>query len=310
MRTAQAALPLWGFEGAAITLIAARENAVFRVDQDGHTMALRVHRSGYRTDAELTSELDWMAAVSAAGLSVPNPLPSLSGQHLQVVDGSQVDVLSWLSGETLDRAMPQWGTTARADIFRRLGVEMARLHAASDAWPSADTCARPAWDQAGLLGDAPLWDRFWENPGLTADDRTRLITFRARANAALTAMAGDLDIGLIHADLVPANIMVDGDAMHFIDFDDGGFGYRVFDLATALLKHWAEPDFDTLKGALVAGYMSVRPLNMHALGLFLALRAATYVGWNITRADEDTTGARNARFITQATQQIEAYLQA
>ena len=39
--------------------------------------------------------------------------------------------------------------------------------------------------------------------------------------------------------------MVDGTTMQMIDFDDGGFGYRLFDIATALLKHRDAPDFRT-----------------------------------------------------------------
>ena len=31
-----------------------------------------------------------------------------------------------------------------------------------------------------------------------------------------------------------------------LDFDDGGFGFRVFDLATTLLKNLAEPDYPAL----------------------------------------------------------------
>ena len=66
-----AALKLWGLEGADCAFVAGRENQVFRVDHSGETFALRIKRPGYRTKAELQSELDWMAAMDAAGLAVP-----------------------------------------------------------------------------------------------------------------------------------------------------------------------------------------------------------------------------------------------
>lgn len=307
MSIVDAALPFWGLNGAVVTLIAARENTVYRVDHATGSYALRLHRQGYRTDLQLAAELEWMAWTARAGLSVPDPLASLSGAYLRIVEGVQVDVLNWLSGDTLDILLPEMNGKTRAQLFNTLGREMARLHKASDAWPKATTCDRPAWNVDGLLGDAPLWDRFWDNPGLTSQQKTLFLNFRAKAKSDLTDLAPSLDYGLIHADLVPGNALMDGEVLHFIDFDDGGFGFRLFELATALLKQRREADFDALKSALLAGYTAERRLDVTALDLFIALRAATYVGWNISRAQEDATGARNARFIAQAEDVIEAY---
>ena len=93
MSVVQDALPIWGLEGSKASLVAARENAVFRVERSQGPLALRVHRQGYRTDAELRSELDWMAELANAGLSVPVPLASVSGELLHRVKAHQVDVL-------------------------------------------------------------------------------------------------------------------------------------------------------------------------------------------------------------------------
>jgi Ser/Thr protein kinase RdoA (MazF antagonist) len=103
MTTAEKALPLWGLEGAEITLIAARENSVYRLDHPTGQFALRLHRVGYRTDAQLTAELDWMAWVAQSGLSLPTPRMSLSGSHLRIVDDIQVDVLGGLEAGTAVR---------------------------------------------------------------------------------------------------------------------------------------------------------------------------------------------------------------
>ncbi|MBO9468215.1 phosphotransferase [Tropicibacter sp. R15_0] len=309
MTTAEKALPLWGLEGAEVTLIAARENTVYRLDHPAGKFALRLHRAGYRTDAQLTAELDWMAWVSQSGLSVPTPRMSLSGSHLQIVDGIQVDVLGWLEGGTLDRSLPEMGAATRELTFETLGRNMAKLHIASDAWPAAGDSARPVWDANGLVGDAPLWDRFWDNPALSDGQRDLLLAFREKARSDLAALAPSLDYGLIHADLVPGNVMVQGPQLHLIDFDDGGFGFRLFEIATALLKNLTLPDFDTLKSSLISGYHAERQLDMTHLDLFLALRAVTYVGWNISRTNEDKSGARNARFIRDAEILATSYLE-
>jgi len=308
MNTAEHALAHWGFEGANVDLVAARENAVYRVDWKGQSFALRLHRQGYRTKQELLSELDWMAHLSANGVSVPEPRPSANGAKLVIVDGTQVDVLSWLSGGTLDEFWSDMDAPTRRKTLHQLGVQMARLHEISDAWPGAAQCTRPHWNKDGFVGSAPLWDRFWENPKLTPVQKELLIAFRDRADQDLEALAPNLDYGLIHADLCSQNIMVDNDVLYMIDFDDGGFGFRLFEIVTALVRHRADPDYEALKSNLIAGYHSVRPLDMAAFDLIMALRAATYVGWNITRSAEDPKGERNARHIKAAIDCAAAYL--
>jgi Ser/Thr protein kinase RdoA (MazF antagonist) len=306
--TVEQALTHWGILGAHYKLIAARENEVYKVTTAIDTFALRLHRQGYRTDTELWSELKWMEAVSAGGIKVPAPIASTSGDVLHVIGGVQVDVLTWMVGETLDVTLAQQETKTRIALLHTLGQNMARLHDLSDAWDKPKDFARCAWDIDGLLGEAPLWDRFWDNPALTSDEYDLFNTFRHRARADLTNQASDLGYGLIHADLVAANVMVNGTDLNFIDFDDGGYGYRVFEVATALLKHIDAPDYLHLKQALIDGYSAGRATDLGSLSLFMALRAATYVGWNIKRTDEDGGAARNARFINTAAKLAAAYL--
>jgi len=60
---AERALPEWRLGETKTELISRSENVVFRVDtRDGKAYALRVHRPGYHTLAELESEPIWTAA--------------------------------------------------------------------------------------------------------------------------------------------------------------------------------------------------------------------------------------------------------
>lgn len=302
------ALALWGLGGADHHLVAARENEVFRISAPDRTVALRLHRKGYRSDQELRSELAWMAAVSDGGIGVPAPIPSATGEMLHVVEGVQVDVLSWLNGVSVQKALDARDAAVRADLFGEIGRQIAALHHIIDAWTPPEGFARCAWDREGLLGDAPLWGRFWDNPLLMAEDRRVMLELREVATAELRQLESSLDYGLIHADLVSENIMVDENRVQMIDFDDGGFGFRLFEIATALVKYRDQPDYRALKDALIEGYMSARPIDLAPLDLFMAIRAATYVGWNIERIAEDGAEARNARLIRDARDLARAYL--
>ena len=90
------------------------------------------------------------------------------------------------------------------------------------------------------------------------------------------------DVGLIHADLVRENVLLAEDDVRLIDFDDAGFGWRMFEIATALHRNRDEPHYPLIEQSLVNGYRSVRVLpdaELERLPLFMLLRSLTYLGW-------------------------------
>ena len=307
--TVEKALDLFSLSDANHRLIAARENQVFRIDFGDDTFALRLHRPGYRSDQQLWSELQWMDAAAKGGLRVPAPIASTRGEVLHIVDGVQVDLLSWISGCPIGAATKGIFVADRIGLFESLGHLLAKLHEVSDAWSLPDGFERPSWDRNGLVGETPVWHRFWDNPTLTPQDRELLVTFRQKADRELEGLNDQLDYGLIHADLVRENVLIDDGMLKFIDFDDGGFGYRLFDLATILISNFYEPDFPKLKKSLLEGYTSVRSLDLQWLDLFMVLRSATYVGWIIRRMDEPGAKERNARFVDRTRKLAQKYLE-
>jgi Ser/Thr protein kinase RdoA (MazF antagonist) len=303
------ALELWGMSNATTALVAQRENEVHQIAcPDGTRFALRLHRPGYRTEGELQSELDWMAMLHTAGLSVPEPQRSSDGHVLHEIGGRHVDLLTWLDGAPLWPTNTELDDVERIEVVTELGATTARIHELSDAWTPGPNFVRPDWGRVGLLGDSPLWGRFWEHPVLTSEERAVLERFRRVADEVLRDDSGlgnrGLDSGLIHADLVRENVLVSpgpsGRRLHIIDFDDSAFGYRLFDLATTIHTLRTDPHEALLREALLAGYTSVRSINTDQLELFEALRACTYVGWVVARLGETGKPERSARYIELA----------
>ncbi|AWI60187.1 phosphotransferase enzyme family protein [Sinorhizobium fredii] len=319
---AQQALRHWGLANQTPELLKFRENAVFRVRlADGAPAALRLHRPGYHDDRALASELQWMAALKAGGLHVPAPIPTLDGRNLVTLPATSAfasqnaDIVSWMHGEELGRSgEPLPHPPERiATIFGHLGEAMAELHNTSDRWTPPASFTRPVWDLDGLLGEAPLWGRFWDCPGLTPDAARQLAALRPLLAEKLRAAdhAG-LDYGLIHADLVRENVLVGPDHVELIDFDDAGYGWRMFDIATTLLRNRREPHFDLIQAALIAGYRRRRPLPesaLETLPLFLLIRSLTYIGWICERPATPDAEKRLARYVKEALELAEPFLQ-
>jgi Ser/Thr protein kinase RdoA (MazF antagonist) len=294
---AKTALSLWGIGGEPV-LLKYRENAVFRTRlPDGRSAALRLHRPNYHREEALRAELDFSAYLASDGLNVPQPIPARDGSLFVVsetsADGTRqfASLVSWMDGAPLGRTGIPLDLPPKLAIetFHRLGSLFATLHASADRYPHPPGFMRPRWDLDGLLGEAPLWGRFWDCPGLDPRRAAALTRLREDLLARLQGFeTHTLDFGLIHADGVRENIMLSGGVIGLIDFDDFGFGFRLFELATALFKNREEACYLDLEAALLDGYGRNRPLPARAaelLNLFTVLRSLTYIGWAAARPE-------------------------
>lgn len=290
------ALTFWGLTGR-LTLIKERENSVYAFDNGARRYALRVHRHGYHDDRALASEHLWVRALAAAGLAVPEAIRARDGRDFVHVSTDrisaprQVDLLAWIDGEPLGSVEAGLGRDAERieAIYRCMGTTAARFHNQAANWAPPRGFYRHSWDLHGLLGEQPFWGRFWELAELTAAQRALVI----KARAALTLELQDYgqstnNYSLIHADFVPENLLVQGDRVQVVDFDDAGFGWHMFELATALYFIQNDPAYPLATSALIAGYREFRPLadaDVARLPAFLAARGLTYLGWAQQRRD-------------------------
>lgn len=315
------ALRDWNLAVAGVVPIKVRENAVFRIDLSGGGRAvLRVHRSGYHSDAELHSEFVWMRALEAAGISVPRVIRSRRGRDFEVIalpageDPRQIDVFEWIEGRQLGSVETGIDTQDAAveSQYHAIGAIAARMHNQTESWRCPDGFCRHAWDAAGLVGEQPLWGRFWELAALTPGQNRLLGHAREKIARELHAYgAGPERFGLIHADLVPENLLIDGKNIQVIDFDDAGFGWHLFELATSLYFISGDCIYATARDALIRGYRSERELTDEALErlpLFLAARGTTYLGWVHTRPGTDTARELTPYLVERACAVAEAYL--
>jgi Ser/Thr protein kinase RdoA (MazF antagonist) len=183
-------------------------------------------------------------------------------------------------------------------IFFNLGSTIARMHDISDEWVLPVGFTRHAWDGDGFTGEQPFWGAFWNAGDLTLTERKTLQHARSKAKRALERLRDvGADYGLIHADFVRQNILLEGTDVRLIDFDDSGFGFRMYDFATALVKNRGEPHYAAIKQALLDGYRSKRVLSdfdEHSIGLFLTLRDFAYLGWMDARRHEPGVEERMA----------------
>ena len=317
------ALKHWSIDVVDLQLIKFRENAVFRVNAaSGKRYALRIHRPGYHSQAAINSELEWMAALSTAGLDVPQVVPTANGELLvsqsaeNVPEPRIVDLFEWVDGEILrvhlDRAIGANDSAEIVRLFEQVGETMGRLHNHACEWKTPDGFERPAWDLDGFVGERPFWGRFWELELLTAEQRDLMKRVRQRLHDDLVAYGTTSgNFSLIHADLNFDNVMVEGDKVRPIDFDDAGFGWHLFDMSVTLNHLFFDRLEPLATDALVAGYRRARPISdaeLENLPLFMTMRSCSYLGWIRDRQEVSEIIERAPKLIENACRAAEAYL--
>lgn len=294
-RLAERALAAWDLPGPAVSLLKYRENAVFSVTASGGRRAvLRVHRPRYRTDLDVRSEIAWMGALAGAGIETPPILVTRTSDVLVTVaaegvpEPRQCDVMEWVEGRppgTLEGGVAASGDAVRA-LYREVGTLAARMHAYAAGWKRPEPFSRPRWDAETLIGEEPVFGRFWELPAL--DDAQRAVTLAARDRVRERLGALGPPGLLIHGDLVPDNILVDGAHTRIIDFDDFGWSWAGMELATSIFPLQVSGGLDAGLAGFLEGYRAVRPFPEADLALLpdlLVARALSYLGWPVGRPE-------------------------
>ena len=135
---------------------------------------------------------------------------------------------------------------------------------------------------------------------------------RSRVREDLIAFGcADDKYGLIHSDILPENVLVQGERLRVIDFDDAGFGWHLYDIATTLAEYRGDGKATLKREALVEGYHSSRELpdtHLAKLDLFCLARGLATLGWLSTRAETENARSAGREAIENICELAENYL--
>jgi len=294
---ARRAAPAFGLDPTEVRILNRSENVVCALRaSDGSQVALRLHRPGYNTPAELRSEVRWVRALASANVRVPRAMPTTNGDYYTpiVVETDagpvehQVGVISWVEGQPLGDPL-EAGDLDLSHHFERIGELAAAVRVQSSSWTLPDNFVRRRWDADAFVGDTPLWGRFWEVPTLNAEQQDVLTQARQVMHETLSAQPTTPDrFGLIHADLHLGNVMANGDELTLIDFDDAGFGWYAYELAVSLNNVLDEPWYPAARTAMLQGYRRIHPLaddEVDLIDTLLIMRSLMILGWLAARPE-------------------------
>lgn len=299
----------------SVRLINHSENATYEVlAPTGQRWALRIHRDGYHSKGAIASELAWLMDLRETGVVVtPRPVKGLDGNFIQEVSHPAL-------ARPRHVVLSDWETGVEPGIsedlsktFEILGKVTARMHAHARQWPRPQNFERFTWDFETSLGEQrPHWGPWRRGLGVGAVERNlfgRTVDVISKRLAAYGK--GNERFGLIHCDLRLANLLVDGNAVKVIDFDDCGFSWYMYDAATPVSFYEHEPQVPDLIEAWKTGYRTAALLSREdeaEIPTFVMLRRLLLVAWIGSHSETDLAKSMGLTYTQGTTGLCENYL--
>lgn len=270
-------LEAYGLTATAVTPVRSWNTSVVRADTARGSYALRLHRPGFRSEAQIRGELAFLEHLVSCELAVPVPVATLTGDLLRLEEGSTpryCDVTTWLEGVVRRQLEP-------TDAYQ-LGVMLARIHLAARAFVLPSDAELPRYDAASLLTESsphnhgPLGAWFSEADLEVIHEVTR------QALSVFARLAHEEgEVGPIHNDFILGNCLWHTNEVRVLDFADCGVGPYLYDLATMLTNF---SDETLVRESFLEGYSSLRPLSSRhseVLPLLEAVRHVRVCLWHI-----------------------------
>ena len=304
------ALNMWGVETAStIELMNRAENLTFRVRVRGRQdLVLRLHREGYHSRQVIESEMAWSQALrSSTTVCTPRAYRGRDGHHVQSdSNGRMMSLFEFVPGRNPG---PDHDFST---LFEKIGSIAATAHLHALHWKPPGNFRRPEWNLHSIFGRAAIWGDWRIAPAMSASAKRTLEEAERQVRERLTEYGKDAcRYGLIHADMRMANLLVDGQAIRLIDFDDCGKGWFMYDFAATLSFMELESRVPSYLAAWLRGYRRVRPIpdsDEAIIPSLVMLRRFALLAWIASRRDATEAQTLAPGFADGTVQLAEAYL--
>ena len=282
------ALRSYDLANADIESVNSGSNKVYKITKGERKYYLRIST---RPFVHIAAEINWMTYLSS-GVVVPELIKSADGRLIETyeVDGKTyiICVYREMEGAYWDKNNPLlWNET----VFYNWGKTMGKTHQMTKEYkPSDNAYSRPRFEDYLV----PL--EYYKSI-------TSVYEKIKRVQNEILALSRDSDsYGLIHCDMHQQNMLISGDHIGVLDFDDCKYGWFALDIGIALYHAlwWGLPDDDREKNAFAAkivksfikGYNKNNHLSdywIKKIPLFMLYRQIDALSWHLNYYKPATT---------------------
>ncbi len=304
-------------ETDSVKLLQFSENATYLVynkltkEKDG---VLRISRPGYHTLEELESEMSWLKQINDyTPLIVARPLLGANNKNIQIINGDDGKEYYCVLCEFLEGEAPdEDNETAAVKQFEFLGETTAYLHRQTQIWNGTKRLKRIDWTYDNMIGNTPVWGSWKDAEDLTPEIKQILERTSAVIKKRLTRYGkNENNYGLIHSDLRLSNILIEGEQIKVIDFDDCGFGWHLHDMASALSFIETKNIVPKLVNSWLKGYKKVLPFtdtDFEEIDTFIMQRRMQLMAWLASHSESDPVRELSVGFTEGTVELADRYL--
>ncbi len=300
-----------------VKLLTVSENATFKAEyEDGVSIILRVNRAFYHTLKELCSEFDWVNAITSSDCNIKSPkvITTHDGEYLvpiKIETEGETFELHVVAFEFCKGSEPKVGKDLIA-WFEKLGKITAEMHKHTLAWKRPEGFVRKVWNFDTMVGVDGYWGNWRTAPALAGTDEAVITDALDIVKDRLESYTNDERYGLVHADLRLSNLLISGDDMIVIDYDDCGFCWYMYDFAAAISFYELDENVPELQEAWLKGYTSIREVaqaDVDEMQTFILLRRVLLLAWLTTHSDTPTAEEFTEGFAEGTRFMAEQYIQ-
>ncbi|MDI9347891.1 MAG: phosphotransferase [Methylacidiphilales bacterium] len=290
---AEQAIASWGFtKESSVSLLNLSENATYLVKApNGEKSILRLHRPNYHSKLSIASELQWLEALrKQTNIETPVATRGVSGELIYLVHSNVIEPRHAVMFEFLPGKEPD-ADRELSKSFIQLGEITALMHQHSKTWKIPQGFERLEWNLETIFGRNAHWGD-WRDAPLVSKQHSEIIERAVeiiKFRISQFNQHGD-KYGLIHADLRLANLLVHEGKASVIDFDDCGFGFYLYDFATAISFIETDPLVPEWLEAWKAGYRKKAELSTsdeQEIPTFIMLRRLALLAWVGSHSETD-----------------------
>lgn len=297
-----------------INLLKFSENITCLVTENEHKYVLQINRIGYHNDEELESELLWMQELAGQlDIEIATVYKGEDGELLHYIDSPKgnkyrYSVQSFVKGESLRKMSGD----KLYEQMQQLGKITAKLHLISEKrTESKEKLKTFTWDIEDTLSENSRWGYYLELWNMSIEEKSFFEKVNTKIKDRLLKYGRNAtNYGLIHADLHSENILIDGENIAVIDFDDCGYSWFLYDFASAVSQF--VDNIDELKKSFLKGYESIRKLkeiDKEMIDDMILLRRLVRMGWMISHKDNGVFEREGERYYKKTYDMAKKYLE-
>ena len=298
---------------AHIEMLDYSENATYVIQKEKQKYILRVNRPNYHTKEEIEAEINWLLTLhEESTIEVPLPIKADNHTFVNTIEVNNTTYHSSLFTFIDGKAPDENKEEDLVDQFETIGKISATFHKyIIENYDKYRNYKRMTWDYETILGENPKWGKWQDGLGFTPE---RVVLF-TRASKTIKRKLEQFGkdktrYGLIHSDLRLANLLIDGEKIRVIDFDDCGFSWYLHDLASSLSFIEHKPYVKDLIQSWLKGYTTVRSITEEEIEMiptFVLMRRLQLIAW-IGSRDNDTSRYLGEAYTIQSDQLVSDYL--